>query len=91
MRASTGDDLWGRWQRRAFTFPVMLLMWALANVLLVPAAGLAVVVDVVRPRRWVLTRTVVFFWFFTWMEVGGLGVAALLWLGTGRFVGLGWA
>ncbi len=91
LRASTGDDLLGRWQRRAFTFPIMLLMWVVANVLLVPAAGLAVVVDVLRPRRWVLTRTVVFFWFFTWMEVGGLGVAALLWLGTGRFAGLGWA
>ena len=44
LRASTGDDLWGRWQWRVFTFPVMLLMWALANVLLVPAAGTALAI-----------------------------------------------
>ena len=83
VQGSTGDDLWGRWQRRAFTLPLLLVLWVVANAAVLPALVLALAVDLLRPRRLVVTRTTVFFWFFVWAEVVGLGAALLLWIGTG--------
>lgn len=82
------ESLAARWQRRALTLPVVALLWLVSTAALPVLLPLALVVDAVRPRRMVVTRTLVFFVAFLWLEWLGLLVAALLWLVTLRGMGL---
>jgi 1-acyl-sn-glycerol-3-phosphate acyltransferase len=86
LRASTGDATWTRWQRRAFTFPVVILAALGVTALFPVLLAAALVGDVLRPHRMVLTRTVAFFAYFLWAEVVGLGGAFVAWL-VGRVQG----
>jgi len=87
LRASTGDDGWTRWQRRAFTVPLLGLLTAVVTTLSPALLVLALLGDVLRPHRLVLCRTFVFFLFFLWAECVGLLCAAWLWLKSARVLG----
>ncbi|MEZ4221790.1 MAG: lysophospholipid acyltransferase family protein [Polyangiaceae bacterium] len=69
-----------RWVRRLVTFSAYATC---ASFLLVAFPALllgALVLDVVRPRRFVLTRTLAFFLIYFWAELLGLIGAGAVWL-----------
>lgn len=70
----------GRFLRRALTFPAIYLGAVIALALFPIALPLALLVDIVRPRRFALVRCVIFFCGYLLGEAAFITFAGLQWL-----------
>jgi 1-acyl-sn-glycerol-3-phosphate acyltransferase len=81
------ESLWRRWGRRAVTFPLFTVL-AVAVVGALPVLlMLAFVGDLLRPRRFALSRCVLFFALYLVCETLGLVAAFGLWVASGVWLG----
>ena len=80
-----------RWLRRALTIPGFVTLALLSWALLLPALALGLLVDALRGRGLVATRTALFFaWYFS-VDLLGLALAFALWLGWRLHPGVSWS
>jgi 1-acyl-sn-glycerol-3-phosphate acyltransferase len=83
----TGESPWRRWGRRAVTFPLLIVL-AIAVVGGLPALVLlSMLADLLRPRRFALTRCTLLLALYLVCEVLGLVAALGVWLASGVWAG----
>lgn len=68
------------WARRAVSIPFTFMVCLLLTLLLPITLPLAFVVDLIRRKRFVLSRSVLFFTFYFYCELGGIVGSLVLWI-----------
>ncbi len=76
-----------RWQRRVVSVPAYLVLCLAALTIFPVVLPIAAAVDLVRRRRWVLSRCLSFFVFYLCCEVAGVAISLMVWLTTGPWLG----
>ncbi|MFT4570611.1 MAG: 1-acyl-sn-glycerol-3-phosphate acyltransferase [Hyphomicrobiaceae bacterium] len=75
------------WLRRAITFPLYFLMFALWSAALLPLIVIAIPVDLLRQKQFVMLRAVLFFELYLICEIVGIISSFTLWLVAGPWTG----
>jgi 1-acyl-sn-glycerol-3-phosphate acyltransferase len=83
----TGESPWRRWGRRAVTFSVLMLLAIAVAGSLPVLVFLALCGDLLRPRRFALTRCTLLLALYLVCEVLGLIAALGVWLASGVWAG----